>query len=155
MTGKIITSYKDLGEQRLAYTIAYFISNAINPCWITDKTLITYIPSSYEAILKRGFDHSQLTAKYVCMNTNTKLLCSFNTPANKDQRKLDRRQRSINLSGKFITTPEAKSALDLGFNTVILIDDVLTTGATINAASLALKKIGFTKIYCVTFSRTF
>ena len=30
-TGKIITTYKDGGERRLAYVIAYFLHKAINP----------------------------------------------------------------------------------------------------------------------------
>ena len=39
-------------------------------------------------------------------------------------------------------------------HTVIVVDDVCTTGATLSAAADALKKAGAETVWCLTFART-
>lgn len=117
--------------------------------------MLTYIPSSKEAYLRRGFDHAKLIAKDISHLLQVDVIDTFEPPSSKDQRELGRSQRSLNLEGKFQLKDSVKSAISRVFDNIILIDDVFTTGATLNNASLMLKTCGFSTIYCANFSRTF
>lgn len=64
---------------------------------------------------------------------------------------LSRAQRAVNLSGAFQIDPERAAQLE-GRN-VVLIDDVLTTGATANAAARALLRAGAAQVDLLVFAQ--
>jgi predicted amidophosphoribosyltransferase len=55
------------------------------------------------------------------------------------------------VQGAFSVTPEGKAAL-LG-KRVLLVDDVYTTGATVSAATRALRRNGVAEVGVLTFAR--
>ena len=57
-------------------------------------------------------------------------------------------QRQNNVSGAFIADSK-----EVGGKRVLLIDDVLTTGATLNACAEALKQAGAVQIFSLTLAR--
>ena len=63
------------------------------------------------------------------------------------QRGLSNAERRANVRDAFEATGRARSR-------VVLIDDVYTTGATVNAAASALRKAGARQVDVVTFART-
>lgn len=65
---------------------------------------------------------------------------------------LTRRQRADNMRGAF-RVPEKKREVIKG-NSVILIDDVMTTGATLEACARALHDAGVQDVYVLTLART-
>lgn len=73
------------------------------------------------------------------------------TRATKQQVGLKANQRQLNVRGAF-KVPAAHE-IDVAGRRVLLIDDVLTTGATIESAARALKKAKADKINVLTFSR--
>lgn len=152
-TGRIITIFKDAGEQRLSQIISYFIFSYIPKKWF-NNSIISYIPSSKDSYTKRGFDHMNLIVKDLSKLSNNKYLSIFDRPKSIDQRKLSRSQREANLNNMFKIKPEIVNFLKK-YETIILIDDVYTTGATLNAASKTLKNLYDAQIFCITFSRTF
>ncbi len=64
---------------------------------------------------------------------------------------LSRDQRRLNLQGAFKPGPEALRMVE--GRRVLLVDDVLTTGSTVNAASRALLKAGASAVDVLTFAR--
>lgn len=64
---------------------------------------------------------------------------------------LNPRQRAVNVRNVFAVPPDQEIAVS--GRRVLLIDDVLTTGATVNAAARALKKAGAAHVAVLTFSR--
>lgn len=64
---------------------------------------------------------------------------------------LSRAQRAANLAGAFRIAPERAGAVDKRH--VVLIDDVLTTGATANAAARALLRAGAAQVDLLVFAR--
>lgn len=69
----------------------------------------------------------------------------------KPQVGLSRDQRRLNLQGAFQPGPDAASLVE--GRRVLLVDDVLTTGSTANAASRALLRAGATAVDVLTFAR--
>ena len=57
------------------------------------------------------------------------------------QKELTPEEREMNLRGAFTVKQQA----DIG--TVLLVDDIYTTGATVEACAQALKKAGVSKVY--------
>ncbi len=112
--------------------------------------LLVPVPLAWRRMVERGFNQSALIARHygrhlgipVCSRT---LRRKRHTRA---QSGLSRRARLKNLVGAF----EARG--DLGGQTVALVDDVLTTGATALAASKALKKAGAKKVFVWVCART-
>jgi ComF family protein len=67
------------------------------------------------------------------------------------QVELHRKDRAGNVRGAFQIR---RGVPDLEGKHLILVDDVLTTGATVNECARILKKAGVEKVYVVTLART-
>jgi ComF family protein len=63
---------------------------------------------------------------------------------------LDRAAREANMKGAFEVAHQGKS--DLFGKRILLVDDVYTTGATVSAATRALKRAGATNVDVLTFA---
>ena len=68
----------------------------------------------------------------------------------KHQTQLDRKSRWLNLRG----TMKTVGNYDVSGSKVLVVDDVTTTGATLDEAARALKVAGVQKVFCVTLART-
>jgi predicted amidophosphoribosyltransferase len=69
-----------------------------------------------------------------------------------EQHTLDRSERLANLRAAFAVNPGAIAALQ--GKTVLLVDDVMTTGATLHLAAHALLNAGATRVTGAVFART-
>lgn len=147
-TKLIVSAYKDQGERRLAKDIATIMARYASPSWTVKRPLVSYVPATKAAISRRGFDHTELLAKELATELGLESAGLLTQPKSIDQRKLSRRHRQANMESKFRMIPGATAP-----HSVILIDDVCTTGSTLYAASGALRQGGAQNIYCLTFAR--
>ncbi len=155
---KLVTTYKDNFEIRLAKEVSKIMLEYFNFEWLGKKTLITYIPSSETSKKKRGFSHMEIIANEIGKSANIATLNLFCQPKTIDQRKLTRKERVENMKSALqidkakVNLIEKKGYVPSNTN-VIIIDDVCTTGSTLFAASNALREAGFNKIFGLTFAR--
>lgn len=108
-------------------------------------TLITFVPPDPKRLIKRGFHLPELLAKEFTNELNkqaaSKKTFEINNIFMKSQKTirqtgLDREHRLINLSGKI----KYNGSVDLqNYESVFIIDDVCTTGATINECAIQIK----------------
>ena len=111
-----------------------------------EATLITHIPTATQRIRQRGFDHSYVMARQLSRGTNVayrrllhrKGVSSRQVGANRSQRKQQARNQYSVLRHKAI-----KGA------TIVVVDDVMSTGATIEAVSDSLVQAGAHKVYAL------
>ncbi|MCX7830490.1 MAG: ComF family protein, partial [Acidobacteria bacterium] len=106
----------------------------------------TYIPTPYFRRISRGFSPAELIAKKCAKELKVPVKDILKlAKRTKLQKNLTARERRENIKGAF------KCAMKLKDKKILLIDDIFTTGATIEEASKALKKKGAT-VYCATFA---
>lgn len=104
---------------------------------LTNDPVVVPIPASVRRALTRGFDQAVLLAEAFPDVVVDGLTRMRETPP---QASLDRARRLTNLAGVFRANPH------LSGRRVLLIDDVLTTGATFRAAATALKRAGVEQV---------
>lgn len=148
-TRRVVTVYKDQGERALARPIAAILARLIPPSWLASRPAIAFVPATTAARRRRGFDHAELLARELSWALGADLAPLLTPPRRLDQRKLSRTARIQNMRESFAVLPGATAP-----RTVIVVDDVCTTGSTLFAATEALKKGGVEKVYALTFART-
>ena len=109
------------------------------------------VPLSTERLRERGFNQSALLARQLA---GTKADCHtlLRLRATEAQSGLPRAQRLRNLRGAFAVEPAR--AASLRGQRVVLIDDVMTTGATLHAATMALREAGVAHVTAAVLART-
>lgn len=114
--------------------------------------LVTWIPVSRERKRERGFDQSELLAKRVAMLLEVPAVALLEkTGNNRPQSSLDSYARAANVIGMYVTREDAP---DITGKTVLLIDDILTTGATVREASFVLDGLRPGRIFCLFAAKT-
>lgn len=129
-----------------AMQIAHHLSDFLNR--IPNGVLIP-IPLHEKRYEKRGYNQAALICRELSKLTGMPYRedVLFRTEDTKKQKELGVRERENNLKKAFKTYGN-----DVKLNTAILIDDIYTTGATIDAAARCLKESGVTYVYFVTLS---
>ena len=146
---RIVTTYKDGTELRLSKEIALIMARYVEPAWMAQNAIVTFIPPTKEAVRRRGFNHMELIAKELCTLTHLQLANLFEVPESSDQRALTRKERIANM--RQVLKPRKRVAqVD---RPVLIIDDVCTTGATMYSAATTLKNAGVACVYGLTFAR--
>lgn len=105
------------------------------------------VPLHAKKLRERGYNQAEILARKlgealgapVCPNG------LIRTQDTAPQKNLQSRQREKNLYHAF-----QAGDLPAGITRVILVDDIYTTGATMNACSAALRKAGVRQIFCVS-----
>lgn len=99
---------------------------------------IVYVPMLDKDVRKRGYNQSKLLAKAISKRTGTPVIdgAIVKVKPTKEQKSLTRKERIQNLDGCFIVEKDVKD------KTLLLVDDVLTTGATADALTKILLKAG-------------
>ncbi|HEY1074650.1 MAG TPA: phosphoribosyltransferase family protein [Patescibacteria group bacterium] len=114
--------------------------------------IVTSVPSSPSALATRGFNQSELLAKSCARTTGT--LCYVpllkRTNRSTSQTRLTRKARFANVVGQFSL---ARAIPSLNNTTIIIIDDVITTGATLAACATVLKEAGAKAVWGITVAK--
>jgi ComF family protein len=115
--------------------------------------LLVPVPLHPHRLLQRRFNQSQILAAGIARVTGLPVdaLSLERVKATAAQVGLTGEQRRDNLQGAFKVKPTAKALL--AGRAVVLVDDVLTTGATVEAATRALRRVGVRSVDVLTFAR--
>lgn len=109
------------------------------------------MPLSPQRLAQRGFNQSLELAKQLSpLKSRYDLLLRVRDTL--AQRSLPRAERLLNLHAAFLVNP--LQAAVLRGQRVLLVDDVMTTGASMHMASLALQAAGVAHITTLVFART-
>lgn len=151
---EIIADYKFNGKSYLYKPLAELMLRTIRGKRLIESVdLIMYMPSHRRKEAKRGYNQSELLATYIGKQLNVKVSHNnlIKVRHTKDQNKLDRVQRLSNLTNSF----QVKRREEIQDKRILLIDDIITTGATMSECSKELIKNEARIVYglCLTSSK--
>jgi len=116
-----------------------------------DIDLITAVPLDASRKRDRGFNQSLCLARPLAWKTGLPVVASIIKRIRKTRSQvgLSLEERRINVTGAFL----AEKKLVKG-KSILIIDDVVTTGSTINSCAEALMKAEASKVYGLTLARS-
>lgn len=147
----LIKIYK-FGHQRAAGdSLADFMVetlNRLNPLGLVNYTVVP-VPTATSRVRQRGFDHSTHLARTIARKLNARHLSALARTGQTRQVGAERAIRLKQPAGNyFVRSPN----LVVGQN-ILLIDDVVTTGSTLRAATKALRAAGAARVDALIFAK--
>lgn len=133
---RCISLYKDAGERRLGALLGDMLGTAVG-AWREWPQAVVPIPPSEIALRTRGFDHTAVIGSRVSAILGVPLLHALASAGARDQRVLGRTERRLNVEGAFVATDVSPLP-----QRILVVDDVMTTGATLDAAAAVLLAAG-------------
>ena len=149
---KLVLDLKHAGRRDGLGTFASWMNLAAHDV-LADADRIVPVPLHYRRLVHRGFNQSGWLAQGLSRRSGVParvdtLVRRKPTPT---QGGLSARERWRNVRAAFAVRPERRAEVDGA--RIILVDDVFTTGATLSACSLALKRAGAAHIAVVVLAR--
>ncbi len=147
----IIKSLKYNGNKYISKYIANMLLE--NKKYFDDVDYITFVPISKERLNERDFNQAEEIARGVSAGINVPLVDALDKiKENTHQAGLTRKERIKNIVGTIDVKKSAESVVKN--KTVLVIDDVFTTGSTLSECAKVLKKKGVSKVKTLTFAKT-
>ena len=150
---KIITAFKYRDQLFLAKKLALLLKPHLDGV-IESCQIITVVPLHYKKLRLRKFNQSILLAKYLLdKNQFVKFVPNLliRQHYTKSQTFLNKTQRQKNLKKAFIINSKKQHLINN--KKILIIDDVFTTGATVNNCALILKKSKAKEVFIATIAR--
>ncbi|SCZ80556.1 ComF family protein [Acidaminobacter hydrogenoformans] len=150
---QLIFRFKYKDHRYIGYHLAQMMAALLRTTWISDVDCIVAVPSSRRRIRQRGYCQMALIAASLSEmtgldNLSKALVRIKDTPRMK---KLNRENRSQALKGCF----SVKWPLEVTGRSVLLIDDIMTTGSTLEVCAQSLLEAGASEVWTMTFATVY
>ncbi len=153
----IVRAYKDAGERRLDTWLAQALLDAALHAEVaaserygsllSTADAVTFVPATSEAYRRRGFDHMEHVAAVFSKASGLPMLDTLLKHGSADQRLEGR-------AGRFAQARDAyETVVSVEGLRLLLIDDVITTGATVGACAQVLFEAGAARVDRLAFAR--
>jgi ComF family protein len=148
----LITDFKFHGQPGWARTFAMLMRSApwVEPA-LDESNIVLPMPLAPDRLAERGFNQALLLARSLAPGkVRSELLLRVRHTA--AQTSLDREERMANVKGAFAVDPLLVSQVQSA--RVVLVDDVMTSGASMFSAAAALRRAGAARVTALLLART-
>jgi ComF family protein len=151
---ELITRLKYSGEKGLAEPLGNLLRDAAQEhLTLQDYEAIVPVPLHRDRLRQRGFNQAFLLARPLAAQARIPIVNALHrTVKTKAQVGLQGESRRSNVRGVFALQPRARDRVSR--RNVLLIDDVITTGATVDECARALRGAGASRIDVMSVART-
>lgn len=148
---RVVLKLKYSSRPGVAETLAHFMRRHVRP--EDAGAVLAPIPLHRWRIWKRGYNQSALIVSALAKRTGLEpeLDLVRRVKATPPLKGKGRRERALAVRGAFRVSDESKARLK--GRSVLLVDDVYTTGATANACARALKRAGASEVGVLCWAR--
>ena len=149
---QVVHNIKYNNQKYLVESVVKYLLHSF-ATWNVFPDIVTNVPMFPKKEKERGYNQSTLMAKMFCEKSNLNFveLCS-KIKDTTSQTSLNIKERFQNIENSFALKPENKKLIKN--KTILIIDDVITTGATTNELSKVLLMNGASCCYVLTFAHT-
>jgi ComF family protein len=115
------------------------------------NAILTCVPSSPKRLAWRGYNQAEEIAKILAQKTGMRYYPNLlrRTEYKIPQTQLRRKERFENVKNSF----KAGKKMDLEGKQVVIFDDLVTSGATLDACARELRKMGATRVWGFVLAR--
>lgn len=162
LTKKLIYQFKyppylkDLAETLASILIEHFIKTNKNTNEIWENSVLVPVPLSKKRFKERGYNQSEELAKELSKVLNVPVVLNvlLKTKSTESQMKLKKEAREKNLQGAFAVKNNIKCpTAHFIYKRVFLVDDVYTTGSTMQECAKTLKENGAKSVWGICLAR--
>jgi predicted amidophosphoribosyltransferase len=149
---RIVLGLKHGGRIDLAYPAALWMSRGLSPL-VTPETLIIPVPLHWMRLARRRYNQSALLARHLG-KIHQAPFCLDALQRTQRTKSLDgqgKEARFATLSG--VIKPNPRRAAKLAGRDILLVDDVMTSGATLAACTEAVRAAGAGTVSIATLAR--
>lgn len=146
----LLLRFKHADRIHAASALARWMTRAGAAFWPT-ADVIAPVPLHRWRLLKRRYNQSALLALAIGKEVKKPVAVDLleRRRATDSQGHLSKKERRENVAGAFVL----KKGADVAGKNVVLVDDVLTSGATVNECARILLKAGAAGVYVLTLAR--
>ncbi|MDO8486350.1 MAG: ComF family protein [Candidatus Staskawiczbacteria bacterium] len=157
LTRKLIHQFKyqpyikDLAKTLASLLAEHFFISGINKEDIWGDSILIPIPLDIKKLKKRGYNQAEELAKELSKILNVPIFSDIliKTKSTQAQIELSGKEREQNLKNVFVI----KNPAEIAGKKIFLVDDVYTTGSTMEECAQTLKKSGAKQVWGITVAR--
>ena len=144
---KLIMGFKNFCNIRAAKIMAKLMANNIQDL---HADYIVAVPLHFYRLVQRGYNQSEMLAKYMASNLNLEYIKDmlYRSRFTQSQSNFSAKGRAINIAHAF--TFNHNYNVNIKGKSILLVDDVYTTGSTLEECAKVLKKYGAKYVYAAT-----
>ena len=145
---RMVVLYKDQNDRRLGPLLGMLLGQRVAlhmPGW---AECVTWVPPSQRALGKRGFDHAGLIAEAVAWAAGAEPRALLAHRGGQDLRGRGRARRAEVVRKAFVAREDSYVS-----GRVLLVDDVMTTGATVSGCAQLLLDLGAEEVRVAVLAR--
>lgn len=153
VTDLMVLSAKDRCDKKLfEFMAGKMVSAAYGALPSLGDLTVTFVPRSRSRKAEVGHDQSEILARLVAQKLDLPFAPMFKKKGSKQQKKLTFSERDKNAKSSYTLLDNVKEYVS--GKSVLLCDDVVTTGASVSACARLLRSAGASKIYVLSFAKT-